>query len=1047
MSLLERTLRSSILASSRFDASSWDPAAVADALEALAKDGGDELKRRRVEISNLKLPASVHLDLSGWQSCGIVRFEDCEFQGRFSLRYAKLRGLEMVRCTVSSLDAQSLEVETSVFLSPQFVSQGTVRLSEARVGATCVLSGATLAEGNLEHFDGFGLESGESASGAEERHFARPFGALDARNCIVGGSFLMDALGVKAFEATGLVLLRGARIGGRFHASGAQLTALSFFEADATNGSGRYSDVVRKVVDSLDEPHKATLHTSDYMRAFACFDGYRMQVGMSAHWDQDFHGKGLVRISGIHIGGKLSFKRATLEELPADGPGRPSWIGVVHNKIESFTRARIIPRGALDAFAAQIGGGVYLGMEVVDLNDEAASPDSALFKSTGLVSFQAATITKRVVLGGCYCRAIAVCGDLCHANRLISVDFGGCKLGDNFHIRRCCTFIGTVRLYGTKLEGRLSIAGSTFCALDARQIAREKQLLDAIGKNLSHFGVSSEPPGWERLNGLREAVQESLRAVNASSIRDRRPHECQYRALDARNLQVGDDVCIDGFSLFFGTVSFRAATIAKDLSIVASLCVAPAWPRGDWNSRSKEHRTFVALDLDHLSCLKLCLARGHQEGRHGEPDEYEPLDCVLTLGEVYIHFATIQTVFDIRQKAGIRTLFSDLKLGQLNPSPLINLEAVSQLLHLEQMQVGTLADNGYTTVFQQRSNFCYRVIHRDSMRVVSPEARLALLRARYGHWRIHHHTQETNPFWGGLSWPLRLLVLVNRHFLQWPGTLGRVGAAVPKGWGNSDPAPMFRAVYRGITGMPTHTGLPKDNSQFRAQPFSQLAAVLWENGMTADSSRVIGQKIAASWYCRALQPGVDVASSCSRLVIAGIYEAYGFGSKMSFNAMKRMLALILLGASFLAGAELYRQSEYCWTTWLVATILILATALSSLVGRFLHLPKWSFAGVVSGLIMVAFGVLVGDRMELLAPVFQTSGLNHEEVRHWLPPEQNFLPVNHTSAAGVVERISAPGLFGVGYWILKVTLILRFWFLSFLVGIGLVINFGNRSYET
>jgi hypothetical protein len=367
-----------------------------------------------------------------------------------------------------------------------------------------------------------------------------------------------------------------------------------------------------------------------------------------------------------------------------------------------------------------------------------------------------------------------------------------------------------------------------------------------------------------------DARPKPLQAINdAASDSLHGDRKVQLRSIDGAHLTVAQDVNIDDGSVFYGTVDLRNLKAGSDLKIVHTTLYSPVW--------KLDQAQLGDYNPDHqrsslLACLNLdgCVCRNILFIENRPEWVHEKHQHVIKPhGNVYLHDAKISETLDIRGQEKDLPNSSKKKDFASNWNP-------SSRLHLEQTKVGTLRDNRWSPVRLRFHNFTYDVIHRDSLSEESSDGLVVSERCR------------------------RLSTSVDR-------------IEIPRGSEGKEPR--------------------KDKLRpFRAQPYDQLAKILFLSGEVDASNEAIKKKIIEFLRHKARQG--SLIRRCFRPLLPStflrcIFAWFGYGMEMTDKSIMCYIVILFAAAVF---SFCRHHSNYDWDP-------MLQTWLHIVVPRTLELPK------------------------------------------------------------------------------------------------------------
>ncbi|MGH3864497.1 hypothetical protein [Actinokineospora sp.] len=403
-------------------------------------------------------------DIEGRTIDHVIALRRCAFERPPILRMARLVGLTMPNCRVPGVKARNLRVGSDLVLEPGFTCTGVLDLTDATIEGTLRLAGAVLRNPSGAALLGARLRVSGSIQGVAARAFgevrlrganiggsvhltgarmANPDGpVLEATGMAVEGNLMCDTGGGR-FDATGTVLLSGARIGGDAVFSGAHLH----------DGAAGESHV-------LVLPHgTAEDHT--------VLDADRLRVDGDVKLDAGFTAAGAVGLRGARIGGHLLLSGATI--------GRRDVVARLAAAFASGTAVERVP-------VALIGDGVEVFGDVECRGAVNGKIDSDGDQRTALRTYGQVRLVDAHVHGSASLSRARLCGpaiDVLFADRL--------RVGGTLFLRKV-RISGSVRLQNAHIGSSLDCSGARLIKPRLRPNGTVKPSLDArvatIGKDL-----------------------------------------------------------------------------------------------------------------------------------------------------------------------------------------------------------------------------------------------------------------------------------------------------------------------------------------------------------------------------------------------------------------------------------------------------------------------------------------------------------------------------------------------------------------------------------
>ncbi|MGW5051217.1 hypothetical protein [Actinokineospora sp. NPDC004072] len=285
-------------------------------------------------------------DLEGRTVDAVITLRACVFERTPALRMARLVSLHLRGCTAPGLRARNLRVANDLVLADGFTCRGALDLTDATVDGSLRMIGATVRHPGAAALLGARLRVAGSIQASSLRaegevrlrgahiggsvhltgaRLVNPDGdALEASGLLVEGNLFCDSTARTHFDASGVVRLTNARIGGDAVFSGAQLHDGAPDEAVLVLPRGQAAD-----------------HT--------VLDGDRLRVEGDVKLDAGFTARGSVAVRGARIGGHLLLSGAHIGD-PAVVPGLSA----------AFRAGRAVDRVpvALLADGVEVGGDV-----------------------------------------------------------------------------------------------------------------------------------------------------------------------------------------------------------------------------------------------------------------------------------------------------------------------------------------------------------------------------------------------------------------------------------------------------------------------------------------------------------------------------------------------------------------------------------------------------------------------------------------------------------------------------------------------------------------
>jgi hypothetical protein len=528
------------------------PALHAELLAHLLTQRREPSPRTALRISHARVAGA--LDLSGIALAFPVEFVDCIFMDSLSLDRVSAPAIRLTGCRLErKLIAEQLETVGDFELAR--ITAPGVHLVRARIGGQLDLRGARLHGGDGP--------------------------ALDAREVTVEHSVRCceDWNSRAPFRTRGGVLLSGARIGGDLDLSGAQLLCRDHAALDATNlaiahnllgGAGARS---RAPLVIAGEMRLGGAHVAGRLELTGAqirngtetaldADSIRVDKDVRCHQDTRtgvrFRVRGLLRLSGARIGGKLDLSGA---DLANDGKALGGYAMTIEQDLlcepKGERGAPLTVRGQVDLNAAHVKGAVKLNRAAIDNANKPALTGSGLrieqelmcndLRVSGEVSLYGARVGGRVALGEA--RLINSQG--------IALNGAGLHVDKDVNLRRF-TADGAVLLVGARIGGELNVTGSSLTA------GARKWALDAFSVDVAQSLIAREAfaDGGMHLNAAKVGGQLDLTGAQLSNTDD--------AALTASGLRLsGGMSCKPGLARFTasGGVNLVSAQIGGHLNL------------------------------------------------------------------------------------------------------------------------------------------------------------------------------------------------------------------------------------------------------------------------------------------------------------------------------------------------------------------------------------------------------------------------------------------------------------------------------------------------
>jgi hypothetical protein len=477
-----------------------------------------------------------------------VEFRGCIFEDPVILAYSSLKFVRFYDCEIAALDGMGLEVKDDFAIASTSRDEGrisrcfaTVRLTNANIGKRLVLNGTEFNEGNKEVVLNAFLNVSDVA----------PRGAIDAGHVKIGSTLWMASVTkfgqTHPFRSFGCVSFRGAQIHGKVYCDAGIFVAGRHAShcvrpSPIDNLAGEECEEVKRgfvrsyrlcgdlfsidydsrrilsddeVQDAFDPSLKKLVPNvgQRYLLTVLSFDMYRAYVKGGVSFYRCIF-EGTARFGGADFGYKFSLQGSRFSEVSTlflRVPENQKLYNLIKNAVKIFCyygSSALVPRGSIDAFRMRIGGSLYITSQFRSFSSNRGVGD---LYSYGRISFTDSIIGGRVVVSGA-CIVKTCDFPASRSKPMASLELAGITVAQNLHISDGFFGIGTTILSRSKIEGNLFIHKAKFVA-------------DGDGEF----------------------------------------------ALCADNIQVKNEVLIDGDSVFSGKTSFRGSTIQSSCIIKNSM--------------------------------------------------------------------------------------------------------------------------------------------------------------------------------------------------------------------------------------------------------------------------------------------------------------------------------------------------------------------------------------------------------------------------------------------------------------------------------------------
>ncbi|SES48341.1 hypothetical protein [Actinokineospora terrae] len=519
----EQAVREAFDSGSRLDLAGRDDRAVRGEVLAALLVGAYPLGVGAMPAMRLDNAAVTgRFDIEGRAVGSVITLQRCEFEHAPVLRMARLVALSLRGCRLPGLYARNLRVGSDLLLEAGFTCSGVLDLTDATVEGTLRLAGAVLRNTGAAALLGARLRVSGSVHAVALRVFgelrlrganiggsvrltgarlSHPSGtALEATGLVVAGDLFCD-VGGGQFDASGTVILSGARIGGDAVFSGAQLH-------DGGGGDGHVRVLPRGTVDD------------HYI-----LDADRLRVDGDVKLDEGFTASGTVGLRSAQIGGHLLLSGATIGHRAA-----------VDELAKAFAERRAVTRVpiALVADGIEVRGDVEARGAVGGKVDSDGNPGTAL-RAYGQVRLVDAYVHGSASLSRARLRGPAI--DVLFADRL--------RVGGTLFLRKVRAS-GSIRLQNAHIGSSLDCSGAQLTKPRLRPDGSLKPSLDArvatVGKDLlcSH--------GFRAIGGVRVRLVEVGKMATFAGARlggrTRPGHLLTDKALSAYGLSAQELVLV-----------------------------------------------------------------------------------------------------------------------------------------------------------------------------------------------------------------------------------------------------------------------------------------------------------------------------------------------------------------------------------------------------------------------------------------------------------------------------------------------------------------------